>query len=189
MTKPALLASALLSLACACGKDDEAAPPPGQAAPNQPAAAQLLAVGAPAPALSAVAHDGSTVDLAGQKGFPVVVYFYPKDDTPGCTAEAAAFNEDLTDLIALGTRVVGVSMDSIESHKAFAAEHGIGFPLLADPGGTIAASFGVSTKTGHADRVTFLIGPDGNIARVFPAVRVEGHADEVMAAVRALAKK
>jgi peroxiredoxin Q/BCP len=160
------------------------ATPPTAASTARPS---LLTVGSPAPALVATAHDGTVVDLAAMRGAPVVVYFYPRDETPGCIAEAEAFQGDLPDLTALGARVVGVSTDSLESHRAFAAHRGLAFPLLADPTGAIAARFGVAVEGGYADRVTFVIDRGGTIARVFPDVDVEGHAAEVLAAIGALA--
>jgi peroxiredoxin Q/BCP len=168
----------------ACGKDapDEGPTAAPVVAPEAPP--HLLAVGAPAPAIRATAHDGSTVDLAASKGRWVVVYFYPKDETPGCIVEAEGFRDELPDLTSAGAQVIGVSMDSLDSHRAFAEARGLRFPLLADGDGAIAKAFGVSTANGYAERVTFVIGKDGAIARVFPRVKARGHAAEVLAALR-----
>jgi peroxiredoxin Q/BCP len=156
--------------------------------PAEPAAATAtpLAPGAPAPDFTAEAHDGRTIHLQDLRGKPVVLYFYPKDETPGCTAEAQDFRDELPDLAATGATVIGVSMDSLDSHREFAKNHQLTFPLLSDPDGAIAARYGVSTASGHARRVTFVIDGKGTIAKVFPQVSVQGHADEVAQVVRSL---
>jgi peroxiredoxin Q/BCP len=165
------------------GRAPRAAPPPAETA-TEAVEGKLLPVGSEAPDFDSVAHDGTRVRLQAMRGAPVVLYFYPKDETPGCTAEAEAFRDDTTELDELGARVIGVSLDTIESHKEFAKNHQLAFPLLADAGGVIAGKYGVSTRSGFAERVTFIIGSDGKIARVFPEVRVSGHSDEVMLALR-----
>jgi peroxiredoxin Q/BCP len=165
-----------------------AAPAPAApAAPAAPGDEKLLAVGAPAPDVTGKAFDGTEVSLAKLAGKPVVVYFYPKDGTPGCTTEARDFRDDSAAFAALGAAVVGVSMDTPESHKGFAETEKLTFPLLSDPDGAIAAKFGVDTTRGFAKRTTFVIGKDGKIAKVFPDVHVQGHSDEVLAAVKAAA--
>ncbi len=161
---------------------------PVAAAEEAPVEGKLLPVGAEAPDFESVAHDGTRVRLKELRGSPVVLYFYPKDETPGCTAEAEAFRDDSSDLQQLGARVLGVSLDTIESHRQFAEGHELNFPLIADAGGVIAGKYGVSTRSGFAERVTFIIGPDGTIARVFPEVRVSGHSDEVLFALREVGK-
>ncbi|ACY14431.1 peroxiredoxin [Haliangium ochraceum] len=148
--------------------------------------AELLAVGAPAPDFTAPTHDGTSVQLSALRGQPVVLYFYPKDETPGCTAEAQAFRDEMPAFEKLDATVIGVSLDSVESHKAFADNHSLNFPLAADPDGAIAAKYGVDTSRGVAARVTYLIAADGTVAAVFPEVRVDGHADEVLAALQAM---
>lgn len=153
-------------------------------APVESVEGRLLAVGAEAPDFESVAHDGTRVRLKELRGNPVVLYFYPKDETPGCTAEAEAFRDDSAELAELGARVLGVSLDTIDSHRRFAEGHGLNFPLIADAGGVIAGKYGVSTRSGFAERVTFIIGADGKVARVFPEVRVSGHSDEVLVALR-----
>jgi thioredoxin-dependent peroxiredoxin len=169
------------------GANKKAAPPPAEK-PEAPAEGKLLAVGAEAPDFESVAHDGKAVRLSELRGSPVVLYFYPKDETPGCTAEAEAFRDDSAELKQLGARVIGVSLDTIESHREFAQNHGLNFPLLADTNGAIAAKYGVSTRSGFAERVTFIIGSDGKVARVFPEVRVGGHSDEVLVSLREVSK-
>jgi peroxiredoxin Q/BCP len=199
----AALLVALALLAPGCSRDESAAPAatsgsgaaatpvaaadPGaaQAAPAAPAAA-LLAEGQEAPNFTAQAHDGTTIELAKLRGEPVVLYFYPKDETPGCTAEAQAFRDEQPAFEKLAARVIGVSLDSLDSHKAFAENHGLNFPLVADPGGEIAAKYGVDTSRGVAARVTYVIDAAGKIAKVYPRVQVQGHADEVLAALQTL---
>jgi thioredoxin-dependent peroxiredoxin len=127
------------------------------------------------------AEDGSSVgpdDLAGQR---TVLYFYPKDDTPGCTKEACAFRDRMADYGEAGIRVYGVSLDSPESHREFREKYGLNFPLLTDEGGRAAEALGIMNEgKGYARRVTFLLAPDGNIAKVYPEVSPETHADEIL---------
>jgi peroxiredoxin Q/BCP len=189
------LARVCCAAACAtamggCRDEAESKPaaPPAVAAEEPPVEGKLLPVGAEAPDFESVAHDGTRVHLKEMRGNPVVLYFYPKDETPGCTAEAEAFRDDSGALKELGARVLGVSLDTIESHRRFAQSHELNFPLIADAGGVIAGKYGVSTRSGFAERVTFIIGADGKIARVFPEVRVSGHSDEVLVALREVGK-
>ena len=116
-------------------------------------------------------------DLGGQT---TVLYFYPKDDTPGCTKEACAFRDRMDDYRQADIRVYGVSLDSPESHRQFREKYGLNFPLLTDEGGRAAEALGVLSDRGLASRVTFLLGPDGKIARVYPDVSPETHADEIL---------
>ncbi len=143
-------------------------------------ASSPLAPGAAAPTLSTTAHDGTTVDLGALGGKATLVYFYPRDGTPGCTKEACAFRDVWTKYESAGVLVVGVSSDSDESHRAFAEEHGLPFPLVADENGAWAEAFGVGSKLGITNRDSFLIGPDGTIAKVYPGVDPGVHAEEVL---------
>jgi len=145
-----------------------------------------LAEGAQAPALAAQAHDGTAVDLSKLEGKPTLVFFYPKDGTPGCTKEACAFRDVWNDYESAGVRIVGVSADSADSHKSFAAEHELPFPLVADEDGTWAKAFGVDTTLGMTSRESFLIGPGGTIAKVYPGVDPGVHAAEVLEDARSL---
>ncbi len=145
-----------------------------------------LAEGAQAPALAAQAHDGTAVDLAKLEGKPTLVFFYPKDGTPGCTKEACAFRDVWKDYESAGVSIVGVSADSADSHKSFAAEHALPFPLVADEDGTWAKAFGVDTTLGMTSRESFLIGPGGTIAKVYPGVDPGVHAAEVLRDARSL---
>jgi thioredoxin-dependent peroxiredoxin len=117
-------------------------------------------------------------DLEGEK---TVLYFYPKDDTPGCTKEACAFRDRMPDYAQADIRVYGVSLDSPESHRRFREKYNLNFPLLTDEGGRAADALGVLREGGKsANRVTFLLGSDVRIARVYPEVSPETHADEIL---------
>jgi peroxiredoxin Q/BCP len=186
----AVAGSAALLPGAGCKEESHAAvaiPQPVEKA-REPAEGKLLPVGAEAPDFETTAHDGTLLKLADLRGAPVVLYFYPKDETPGCTAEAEAFRDESAALTRLGARVVGVSVDTIESHREFARNHQLSFPLVSDAGGAIATRYGVSTRSGFAERTTFIIDGAGKIARVFPQVRVSGHADEVVAALSEIVK-
>lgn len=141
---------------------------------------ELLSVGAPAPALSQVAHDGTAIDLRALEGRLALVYFYPRDGTPGCTTEACAIRDVWDRFESAGVLVVGVSSDSDQSHREFAQEHELPFPLIADEDGRWTEAFGVETTLGMASRDSFLIGPDGTIAKVYRGVDPGVHADEVL---------
>ena len=129
--------------------------------------------------MQATAHDGTAIDLHAL-GKPTVVYFYPKDDTPGCTTEACAFRDVWSKYQEAGVMVVGVSTDDDASHKAFAEKHELPFPLIADTDERWAKAFGVSVKAGYAERVSFLLGADGKIIKVYPGVDPGVHAQEVL---------
>ena len=117
-------------------------------------------------------------DLTGRK---TVLYFYPKDDTPGCTKEACAFRDRMEDYRGAGIQVYGVSLDSPESHRRFREKHNLNFPLLTDVDGRAAEALGVLRENREkANRVTFLLDPDGKIAKVYPEVSPETHADEIL---------
>jgi peroxiredoxin Q/BCP len=146
-------------------------------------------VGSKAPDFSAPASSGKKIKLSDFRGKkPVVLYFYPKDDTPGCTAEAESFRDGLFDFGKHEAVIVGVSLDNVDSHKKFAHKYKLAFPLIADTHHEIADKYGVATRNGFAERVTFVIDRNGVIAKVFPRVVVTGHARKVLAAVEALAK-
>ncbi len=157
-----------------------------------------LTTGAPAPdfRLPAVTRQGdTTLSLGDCRGKQIVVlYFYPKDDTPGCTTEACAFR-DLEPQFAQADSVIwGISPDDPQSHRAFAEKHALPFPLLADPDHAVADSYGAwKEKTNYGktywgiERSTFVIGKDGAVAKVYPRVRVDLHAEKVLEFVRTLA--
>ena len=142
--------------------------------------------GQPLPDVDFIAEDGTRIasgDLAGQE---TVLYFYPKDDTPGCTKEACAFRDRMGDYQQAGIRVYGVSLDSPESHRRFREKHGLNFPLLTDEGGEAAKALGVLSDRGVANRVTFLLDPAGRVAKAYPDVSPETHADEILEDARTL---
>ncbi len=149
-----------------------------------------LKEGDKAPAFTAVTQDGATVSLSDFKGQPVILYFYPKDDTPGCTKEACAFRDEFAAFKGKGAVILGVSIDSPKSHGKFAAKYKLPFTLLADEDKKLVAAYGVwgpksfmGRKYMGTHRVTFLIRPDGRIGRIWPAVKPESHAQEVLAAI------
>jgi peroxiredoxin Q/BCP len=183
----ALSILALALVVSGCKKSQEAATETTpHVASAVPASAGLLSVGAPAPAIESVAHNGQKVNLAELKGRPVVVYFYPKDDTPGCTVEAEEIRDDWADLSKSNAVVLGVSTQDNASHRAFASKYGLPFMLLPDENEAIARAFGVPVKNGYTKRVTFVIDKQGKIAKVFPEVNPKGHSDEILEALRAL---
>lgn len=150
-------------------------------------AGTLLREGAEAPDFMAMDQSGEMRQLRelGASG-PVVLFFYPKDGTPGCTAEACAFRDAWDRIQATGATVVGVSTDDVWSHKHFADEHDLPFPLLADPDERVLNLYGVPTRLGMAARVTFIIDTEGRIARVFPDVDPAVHVTEVLETLESL---
>jgi peroxiredoxin Q/BCP len=173
-------ASAPAPLATAPTPESAFAPPPASApAPALAAAAPDDLVGKPAPDFTGAAQDGTSVHLAALKGKHVVLYFYPKDETPGCTKEACSFRDTWQDIAKTGAVLIGISADTNDSHKAFAAHYKLPFLLLSDPDGKIGATYGVPFS-GHHQRQTFVIGPDGNIAKVYRKVDVTAHAAQVL---------
>jgi peroxiredoxin Q/BCP len=146
----------------------------------------LLPSGAQAPEVVGQNATGDEVRLTALRGKAVVVYFYPQDETPGCTKEACAFRDAWKDLAKADIEVVGVSSNSAERHRAFQAKHQLPFALASDDEGAIGASYGVSKKLWGYDRVTFLVGRDGRVAHVWPSVDPGIHAREVMEAAAKL---
>ena len=156
--------------------------------------AEWIEVGKKAPAFTLAADDGSQVKLADLQGRPVVLYFYPKDDTPGCTKEACAFRDRKAELEKLGAAVFGVSPDTVESHVKFRDKFELNFRLLADPDHTLAEKYGAwrekdmyGKKSMGIQRSTYLIDAEGRVARVWQRVQVDGHDEDVLAAVKELA--
>lgn len=156
-----------------------------------------LTVGNPAPGfrVPAVTRQGETEmsleDFRGKSS--VVLYFYPKDDTPGCTVEACAFRDQYREFEAAGSAILGISPDDQASHVNFAEKHALPFPLLADPDHAVAAAYGVwKEKTNYGktymgiERTTFVIDRNGNVAKIYPRVKVDQHADKVLEFVKAL---
>jgi peroxiredoxin Q/BCP len=150
----------------------------------------MPAAGQPAPEFEARGDDGNPVRLSDLRGKPVVLYFYPRDDTPGCTTEACAFRDDEKAYHAAGVVVLGASPDSVETHRRFKAKYNLPFVLLADPDHRLAEAYGVWGEKKRAGkttmgihRTTFLIGADGIIRQVFENVRPEGHSGEILGAL------
>jgi len=136
---------------------------------------------------------GSTISLADFKGQKLVIYFYPKDDTPGCTLEGIEFTAALPEFTAAGAAVVGISRDSVQKHDKFVAKYNLGMPLLADEDGTLSDSLGIWVKKSNfgraymgLERTTYLLDEAGVIRQIWPKVRVKGHVAKVLAAVTTL---
>ena len=146
-------------------------------------AGELPVVGNPAPGFSLPDQQGKTHTLEDYRGKWLVLYFYPKDDTPGCTKEACAFRDDLNQITELGATVVGVSVDDTESHAEFAKKYHLPFPLLADKTTETAARYGALLNLGFfkvARRYTFLIDPQGNIGKIYLTVETSRHSKEII---------
>jgi len=158
--------------------------PPSPASAGAPAVAPSLAVGALAPDFTATASDGTHIQLAALKGKPVVVYFYPQDETPGCTKEACSFRDAWSSLSSKGVVLIGISADSDESHRAFAKSHQLPFLLVSDPKGEIAKKFGVPLTEGATARQSFVIAADGNLKQIYRKVDVTVHAAQIAADVQ-----
>ncbi len=141
----------------------------------------LLPAGAAAPEVVGRTLAGAEVRLTALRGKPVVVYFYPQDETPGCTKEACAFRDAWKNLEASGIEVVGVSVNSAERHRAFQEKHQLPFALASDDSGAIGTSYGVTKRIWGYERVTFLVDREGRVAHVWPSVDPGVHANEVMA--------
>lgn len=150
-------------------------------------------IGEIAPDFTLPQDGGDDVTLSAEKGTPIVLFFYPRDDTSGCTKEAIAFTELLPEFAALGAKVMGISRDTVAKHAKFRAKHELGIPLLSDEDTAVCQLFGVwqekkmygKTSMGIV-RTTFLIDAEGKIAQIWPKVKVAGHAEAVLEAAKAL---
>ncbi len=147
-----------------------------------------LEVGERAPAFTLKDHDGNKVSLKDFAGSRVIVYFYPADDTPGCTKEACQFNDELAAFRSLDAAVIGISPDGAEKHRAFRAKYGLNFTLLSDPDKSVMEKYGAygekmmyGKKVLGVIRSTFVVSPRGTIERAFYNVRADGHAAKVLA--------
>jgi peroxiredoxin Q/BCP len=152
---------------------------------------EMPAVGAAAPTFSLNNQEGKQVGLNDFKGKWIVLYFYPKDFTSGCTLEARNFQRDLAKYDAANAVILGVSVDTAESHKEFCTKEGLNFKLLSDPEAKVSTQYGSVMEYNGAKlsaRNTFIIDPQGKVAKVFEKVKVGGHSDEVLAALAALQK-
>jgi thioredoxin-dependent peroxiredoxin len=157
--------------------------------------ADWIEEGEKAPDFTLLADGGQKIKLSELRGKPVVLYFYPKDDTPGCTREACAFRDRSRELAKLGAAVLGVSADSVASHAKFRDKFQLNFPLLADTDHKVAEKFGAwreknmyGKKSMGIQRSTFLIDAAGNVARVWKRVQVDGHDEQVLEALKELGK-
>lgn len=188
--------SAFVVAAVGCSKT-ESPPPPATTASATPSAstasaatasatpaATTLAVGDPAPAVDLPLQDGTHVKVSDFKGKNVVVYFYPKDQTPGCTVEAENFRDKFDDLKKADIVVIGVSAQDAASHKAFIEKEKLPFNLAIDTDDSIAKAFGVPTKNGFHARQTVLFGKDGKVKKIWRDVTPKDHASEVLAAAQ-----
>jgi peroxiredoxin Q/BCP len=180
MVRRGLLAVALATLCAA------------SAAPTRIALADAVrpAVGSPAPSFRLQDQNGQWVTLDQQRGKWVVLYFYPKDNTPGCTTQACEFRDNIFAFRRADAVILGVSVDDVESHARFAAEHSLPFPVLADSSKNTAKAYGVLYKAMGimevARRETFLIDPQGRVAKHYPSVNPKGHSEAVLADIKAL---
>ncbi len=152
-----------------------------------------LQIGDKAPDFSMPTDGGGTISLAALKGRPVVLYFYPRDDTPGCTTEACGFRDAMPDFAGIDAAIIGVSRDSVAKHDKFKAKYELPFTLGADENGAVTEAYGVwveksmyGRKSMGIERSTFLIDGNGVIRGIWRKVKVKGHVDEVLAAARAL---
>jgi len=153
----------------------------------------MIDEGDKAPALKVMASDGSSVDLASP-GTPLVLYFYPKDDTSGCTREAQDFTALASDFRSAGIKVIGVSRDPMKAHEKFIGKYGLAVPLVSDEDGRISDAFGTwvqksmyGRKYMGMERATYLIGADGQVLKAWRKVKVPGHAEEVLESAKAAA--
>ena len=153
--------------------------------------ADWIEEGKKAPAFTMKATDGSTVKLSALKGSIVVLYFYPRDNTPGCTREACAFRDRSSEIAALGAKVLGVSTDDVASHKKFTEKFDLNFPLLADTEHEVAEKYGAwreknmyGKKSMGIQRSTFIIDAEGVVAKVWKRVSVDGHDEKVIEALK-----
>jgi peroxiredoxin Q/BCP len=152
-----------------------------------------IAAGNPAPGFTAPTNDGGSLCLEDLRGKAVVLYFYPRDDTPGCTREAQEFTEALDEFASAGAEIVGVSKDTAAKHDKFRAKYGLPFTLVSDAENDICERYGVWVEKKNygktymgIERATFLIDPDGTVAKVWRKVKVAGHVEKVLEAVKAL---
>ena len=152
-----------------------------------------LSEGDTAPDSTMPTDGGGTIRLSDLKGKPVILYFYPKDDTPGCTKEACGFRDSLPDFSGAGATVIGVSKDTVAKHDKFKAKYDLTFPLASDEDGAVCEAYGTwveksmyGRKYMGIDRATFLIDGDGKLAKIWRKVKVPGHVEDVLAAVKSL---
>ncbi len=156
---------------------------------------EMPAAGDPAPTFSATDQDGATISSESLAGKWAVIYFYPKDDTPGCTKEACNFRDNYGAIQAAGAQVIGVSGDGVASHKKFIEKYELPFPLIPDPEHEVSKAFGAwGMKKNYGReyegtiRSTFIVGPDGKVAKAWKSVKPDGHGQQVLEWLQANAK-
>jgi len=148
---------------------------------------EMPKAGDKAPAIEASTYGEESVSLGDFKGKKaVVLYFYPRDNTPGCTKEACGMRDSMETLSEMGVQVMGVSTDSVKSHEKFRDKYELNFPLLSDKEREIVRAYGVENERGSAKRVTFLIDKNGVVRHVWPKVKVDGHVDDVLSKIKEL---
>ena len=157
-----------------------------------PAKTQEIEEGQQAPDFSLKDQSGKTVNLSDFKGKAVVLYFYPKDDTPGCTKESCSFRDNIKQFEKLNAAVLGVSLDDSASHQKFIGKYNLNFPLLCDEDAKVSRLYGVYKKKSFfeklfwgIERSTFVIGPDGKVKKAFRKVKVDGHTEALLEALKA----
>ena len=144
----------------------------------------MIEEGKPAPDFELESDSGETVRLSGLRGKPVVLYFYPKDDTPGCTRQACGIRDAWSEFQRAGAEVYGISADTAASHEKFKTKYSLPFPLLADPEHTLGEAYGVAQEGKNSyQRSTFVIDADGNVAKIMRRVNPDQHADQVLEAL------
>ena len=148
-----------------------------------------LKEGDKAPEFALPSQDGNMIRLTDFRGKTVILYFYPKDDTPGCTKEACSFRDNVSRFKELKTEILGVSVDDAKSHKEFQRKYNLNFTLLADAHKKVTKLYGLKNLLGLADRVTFVIDKEGVIRKIFPHVDVSHHSEELLEFVRAMNKR
>ena len=152
-----------------------------------------VAIGSPAPDFTLPTDGGGSVSLSALKGRPVVIYFYPKDDTSGCTKEACGFRDQLPDFSGVDAAIIGISKDSVASHDKFKAKYGLNFPLASDADGKVCEAYGAWVEKSMygrrymgIDRSTILVDRDGTVRALWRKVKVPGHVEEVLKTLRGL---
>jgi peroxiredoxin Q/BCP len=160
--------------------------------PDVALAADLAPVGSPAPNFTLTSQEDKQVSLSDYKDKWVVVYFYPKDQTSGCTLEAHNFQHDLPKYLTLNAVILGVSLDTVESHKTFCTKDSLTFKLLADPDHKAVDAYGVPVHSfgtmSYAERTTFLVAPDGKIVKEWDVKDIQSHSAEILASIQSLSK-
>lgn len=174
--------SALLAPGIFIGCKGDSSKEPAKASGSSAPSAEGLAEGDNAPDIELTLQNGNKIKLSSLKGKPVAIYFYPKDDTPGCTVEAQGIRDSWNDLKAANITVYGVSTQDAESHKQFIEKYNLPFDLVIDADESVAKAFGVPVRLGFAKRQSFFIGADGKVKKIWRDVKPDGHAAEILAA-------